>query len=105
MQIAPLPSDDRHRARHMVPFNGRAAAMRRLSDLLERLRMLVERTPLTSVTLFRRTQSRSLQSHILALFLVLMVGVPVGGFVLINTVGMAAARKSLGQDTVGRALV
>src|SRR5438876_265816 len=105
MQIAPLPSDDRHGARHMVPFNGRAAAMRRLSDLLEHLRMLIERTPLTSATLFRRTRSRSLQSHILALFLVLMIGVQVGGFVLINTVGMAAARKSIGEDLVAGALV
>jgi len=79
--------------------------MRRLSDLLEHLRVLVERTRLTSATLFRRPQSRSLQSHIIALFLVLMVGVQVGAFVLINTVGMAAARKSIGEDLVAGALV
>src|SRR6266571_4602853 len=105
MQIARLPSDDSHRARHMVPSNGRVASMRRLSDLLEHLRMRVKRTPLTSATLFRGTHFRSLQSHILALFLVLMVGVQVGGFVLINTVGLAAARKSIGEDLVAGALV
>ncbi|HYU52535.1 MAG TPA: cache domain-containing protein, partial [Gemmatimonadaceae bacterium] len=89
----------------MVPSNGRAASMQRLNDLLEQLRMRVKRTPLTSAILFRRGQSRSLQSHILALFLVLMVGVQVGGFVLINTVGLAAARKSIGEDLVAGALV
>ncbi len=89
----------------MVPSNGRAASMQPLNDLLEQLRMRVKRTPLTSAILFRRGQSRSLQSHILALFLVLMVGVQVGGFVLINTVGLAAARKSIGEDLVAGALV
>ncbi len=34
-----------------------------------------------------------------------MVGVQVGGFVLTNTVGMAAARKSIGEDLVAGALV
>jgi hypothetical protein len=43
-------------------------------------------------------QIRNLQSHIFALFLVLMVVVPVGGFALINIVGMTAARKSIGED-------
>src|SRR5260370_12943912 len=105
MRVARSRSDTRHGARHMVPSNGRAASMRRLTDLLEHLRMLVERTQLTSATLFRRAHSRSLQSHILALFLVLMVGVQVGGFVLINTVGMTAARKSIGEDLVAGALV
>jgi diguanylate cyclase (GGDEF)-like protein len=51
------------------------------------------------------TQIRSLQSHILALFLLLMVVVQVGGFALINTVGMTAARKSIGEDVVAGALV
>ena len=50
-------------------------------------------------------QTRSLQSHILALFLLLMVVVQVGGFALINTVGMTAARKSIGEDLVAGALV
>ena len=50
-------------------------------------------------------QIRSLQSHILALFLLLMVVVQVGGFALINTVGMTAARKSIGDDLVAGALV
>ena len=43
-------------------------------------------------------KTRSLQTRILALFLVLLVGVQLGGFVLINTVGVAAARKSTGDD-------
>ena len=43
---------------------------------------------------------RSLQSRILALFLLLMVIVQVGGFVLINTVGMSAARKTVGEALV-----
>ena len=38
----------------------------------------------------------SLQSRILALFLLLMVIVQVGGFVLINTVGVKAAHKTVG---------
>lgn len=50
-------------------------------------------------------QIRSLQSHILALFLLLMVVVQVVGFALINTVGMTAARKSIGDDLVAGALV
>src|SRR2546427_2318416 len=59
----------------------------------------------TSTTLTRAMQTRSLQSHILALFLLLMVVVQVGGFALINTVGMTAARKSIGEDLVAGALV
>ena len=50
-------------------------------------------------------QIRSLQTHILALFLLLMVVVQVGGFALINTVGMSAARKAIGEDLVAGALV
>ena len=48
---------------------------------------------------------RSLQSHILALVLLLMIGVQVGGLVLIKTVGMTAARETIGQDLVAGALV
>jgi diguanylate cyclase (GGDEF)-like protein len=40
----------------------------------------------------------SLQTRILALFLLLMVVVQVGGFVLVNTVGTTAARKSIGTE-------
>jgi diguanylate cyclase (GGDEF)-like protein len=47
----------------------------------------------------------SLQSRILALFLLMMVVVQVGGFVLINTVGVAAARKTIGEDLVAGARV
>ncbi|HTS23385.1 MAG TPA: EAL domain-containing protein [Casimicrobiaceae bacterium] len=43
---------------------------------------------------------RSLQTRILALFLLLMIAVQVGGFVLINTVGIAAARKTVGDELV-----
>ncbi|HEV8552775.1 MAG TPA: EAL domain-containing protein [Casimicrobiaceae bacterium] len=57
------------------------------------------------MTLTPAMQIRSLQSHILALFLLLMVVVQVGGFALINTVGMTAARKSIGEDLVAGALV
>ena len=57
------------------------------------------------MTLTPAMQIRSLQSHILALFLLLMVLVQVGGFALINTVGMTAARKSIGDDLVAGALV
>ena len=50
-------------------------------------------------------QIRSLQSHILALFLLLMVGVQVGGFALIKTVGMSAARETIGENLVAGTLV
>src|SRR5438874_7077487 len=49
--------------------------------------------------------ARSLQTRILALFLLLMIAVQVGGFVLINTVGVAAARKTVGDELVGGARV
>jgi hypothetical protein len=67
--------------------------------------MLVERTALILRTLTSPMQIRSLQSHILALFLALMVVVQVGGFALVSTVGMTAARKSIGEDLVAGALV
>ena len=43
-------------------------------------------------------QPRSLQTRIIALFLLLIVAVQVGGFVLINTVGLASARKTAGDE-------
>jgi diguanylate cyclase (GGDEF)-like protein len=49
--------------------------------------------------------ARSLQTRIIALFLLLMVVVQVGGFVLVNTVGMAAARKTAGDELVAGARV
>jgi diguanylate cyclase (GGDEF)-like protein len=57
------------------------------------------------MNLFRTLTMRSLQSRILALFLLLMVIVQVGGFVLINTVGMSAARKTVGEALVAGAHV
>ena len=42
--------------------------------------------------------SRSLQTRIVALFLALIVVVQVGGFLLVNSVGVSAARKSIGED-------
>ena len=42
----------------------------------------------------------SLQTRILALFLMLMVVVQVGGFVLVNTVGTTAARKTISDELV-----
>jgi diguanylate cyclase (GGDEF)-like protein len=49
--------------------------------------------------------THSLQARILALFLLLLIAVQVGGFVLINTVGVAAARKTVGDQLVGGARV
>src|SRR4029077_19356037 len=49
--------------------------------------------------------ARSLQTRIIALFVLLIVLVQVGGFVLINTVGMAAARKTAGDELVAGARV
>ena len=52
--------------------------------------------------LFRQLEPRPmklrLQSHILALFLLLIVVLQVGGVALINAVGMTTARKSIGED-------
>ncbi len=50
-------------------------------------------------------QPRSLQTRIIALFVLLMVVVQVGGFVLINTVGMASARKTAGDELAAGARV
>ena len=47
----------------------------------------------------------SLQSRILALFLLVIVAVQVGGFVLVNTVGGAAARNTIGEELVAGARV
>jgi len=57
------------------------------------------------MNVIRALSMRSLQSRILALFLLLMVIVQVGGFVLINTVGMSAARKTVGEALVSGARV
>ncbi len=46
---------------------------------------------------------RTLQTRILALFLLLLVAVQVGGFVVINTVGVTAARNTIGEDLVAGA--
>ena len=48
---------------------------------------------------------RGLQSRILALFLLVVVGVQVGAFVLVNTIGGAAARNSIGEELVAGARV
>src|SRR6202158_2205186 len=63
------------------------------------------RLPLPPMNVFRTLSMQSLQSRILALFLLLMVIVQVGGFVLINTVGMSAARKTVGEALVAGARV
>src|SRR5690349_20040046 len=49
--------------------------------------------------------AHSLQTRITALFLLLMIAVQVGGFVLINTVGVASARKTVGDEIVSGARV
>jgi diguanylate cyclase (GGDEF)-like protein len=57
------------------------------------------------MNVLRTMTMRSLQSRILALFLLLIVIVQVGGFVLIYTAGMSAARKTVGQALVAGARV
>src|SRR6202022_4553383 len=57
------------------------------------------------MNVLRTMTMRSLQRRILTLFLLLMVVVQVGGFVLINTVGMTAARKTVGDDLIAGARV
>src|SRR5437773_2595419 len=47
----------------------------------------------------------SLQTRIVALFLALIVLVQLGVFVLVNSVGLATARKSIGEDLVAGARV
>src|SRR5262245_58028400 len=46
-----------------------------------------------------------LQTRILLLFVLLMVGVQVGGFLLVNTVGMTAAHKTVGDEVLAGARV
>src|SRR5215831_429823 len=70
-----------------------------------RVRELASRLPPDWADRMRRVRSQSLQTYIVTLFLLLMVVVQVGGFALINTVGMKAARKSISEDLVGGALV
>jgi diguanylate cyclase (GGDEF)-like protein len=50
-------------------------------------------------------QARSLQTRIIAAFLLLMVVVQVGGFVAVNTVGMASARKTSADELTAGARV
>ena len=50
-----------------------------------------------------RLARHSLQTRILALFLLLLLAVQLGGFVLINTVGVASARKTIGEELVAGA--
>jgi diguanylate cyclase (GGDEF)-like protein len=102
----PLAERDLSRgARRKMPWRGSEAWTRWLAALREHGRMLATRIPLASSALLQRGRARSLQSHVLVLFLLLMVVVQLGGFVLINTVGMSAARKSIGEDLVAGALV
>ena len=75
------------------------------AELQSRCRDLGSRLPQTWVAFARGTRPQRLQTYIVALFLLLMIVVQFGGFVLINTVGMAAARKSIGEDLVAGALV
>ena len=52
-----------------------------------------------------RPMQLRLQSHIVALFLLLIVVLQVGGVLLINAVGMTTARKSIGEDLVAGSVV
>lgn len=54
----------------------------------------------TMLNTLRAIPMRSLQKRILALFLLLIFVVQVGGFVLINTVGGNAARSTVGAEVV-----
>ena len=49
--------------------------------------------------------SRSLQTRIVALFLTLIIVVQLGGFVLVNSVGVSTARQSIGEDLAAGARV
>jgi diguanylate cyclase (GGDEF)-like protein len=59
----------------------------------------------TTLNKLRSMPMRSLQTRILALFLLLIFVVQVGGFVLINTVGGKAARSTVGGEVVAGARV
>ena len=59
----------------------------------------------TALNKLRAMPMRSLQTRILALFLLLIFVVQVGGFVLINTVGGNAARSTVGAEVVAGARV
>ncbi len=59
----------------------------------------------TTLKRLRALPMRSLQTRILALFLLLIFVVQVGGFVLINTVGGKAARSTVGGEVVAGARV
>src|SRR6202158_2015865 len=94
----------RKRGRAAVPRSCPARAVEGLRPPLPRWVKRV-RLPLSPMNLFRTLTMRSLQSRILALFLLLMGIVQGGGFVLINTVGMSAARKTVGEALVAGAHV
>jgi len=78
---------------------------RTISSTGRQLGLAIDRAAEACKTLSPGAPVRTLQSHILALFLLLMVVVQVGGFALINTMGMSAARKSIGEDLVAGTLV
>ena len=59
----------------------------------------------TTLKRLRALPMRSLQTRILALFLLLIFVVQVGGFVLINTVGGKAARSTVGAEVAAGARV
>jgi diguanylate cyclase (GGDEF)-like protein len=89
-----------------VRRNPAATALSQLARRNPKIAALLARVePAWTLLASSPQRARTLQTHILALFLLLMVGVQVGGFVLINTVGMTAARKSIGEDLVAGALV
>ena len=93
MEASPLDRDTGAAAPRQLPLVGRAG---RLAHAV---------TDALSALVPNPDRPRTLQTHILALFLLLMVGVQVGAFILINTVGMAEARKSIGEDLLSGALV
>jgi diguanylate cyclase (GGDEF)-like protein len=81
------------------------AHARRPIPARERDMNAIRAIPDRGMNALRAIPMRSLQTRILALFLVLMVIVQVGSFVLINTVGVSAARKTVGEALVSGARV
>jgi diguanylate cyclase (GGDEF)-like protein len=53
-----------------------------------------------ALTSFLKSLRLSLQTRILTLFLALIIVVQIGGFVLVNTVGTAAARTTIGEELI-----
>ena len=85
-----------HRLWHAERPGGRRCARPQWRRLPQRHfgQLVTPRAPVA----FHQRLVRSLQARILALFLLLLLVVQVGGFMLINTAGIEPARKSVGAE-------